>query len=342
MASTAARLCLSEILWFFHNNLNNLDNEKFTNTISEFYNSDEINIGKKLLLNELELLKKDKIKMAARGHTKFDRVCDITELWKYAIEHGLVSTLPMFVIQSYSRIPSYFPSVTSGNMTEEIAKVINNKFDLKFEKFDKVFSNNQVQLIQLQNSIQQLLVQVQDKITNFSAGLPAQQQQQQSMQFNTSTQSKSYVDTVKSTIISDTGNEISKNLNIVNKMKIFGNKNINKKFNIKAAKLFVRKSYFYVGNLNECTKEDIEQHLTDMDIKFISVQPVFNKIKQSKNMTNSDPSSAFRVCVLEEEVHNLLNEESWPEAVYIQKWVFTDYNNKDNNNINNPVNKNGV
>ncbi|ESO05142.1 hypothetical protein HELRODRAFT_184212 [Helobdella robusta] len=69
----AKRVCIAEILWFLLNNQENINDVGFKLEVVEFYTNDEILNGKKILLTEIEGLKKDIIKLTARGNTKYDK-----------------------------------------------------------------------------------------------------------------------------------------------------------------------------------------------------------------------------------------------------------------------------
>ena len=307
------RLCISEINWFFNNNISNLEVETFKNRVNEFFTSEKVICGKKLLLLELETLKGEKFKFPTRGTTKFDRVSDISFMWKYAVEHSIVNDLPVFVIQHYDRVPP--------NLPEDISREINAKFNNKLELFDRAFEEKKHTLIELQDNIQQLLSRIQTSIVN--APIQLVQPQQHIPVQSTSTNWADIVNSLNVNNVSNVNNQFLNNTVKSNFVKVIGKvKNSVNNFKIKASKIPIKKSVLFVSNVNLCTKNLLEAHLTEMDIKPISVRPVFNKSNQTSAKAESDPSTSFRVCIHEEDIDKILNEDNWPEAVFIRKWIF--------------------
>ncbi|ESO06230.1 hypothetical protein HELRODRAFT_160387 [Helobdella robusta] len=54
------RLLVSEVLWYFLENSENFDKVNFQNLVSDFFSHEELSAAKKILINEIENLKKEK------------------------------------------------------------------------------------------------------------------------------------------------------------------------------------------------------------------------------------------------------------------------------------------
>ncbi|ESN92729.1 hypothetical protein HELRODRAFT_164826 [Helobdella robusta] len=124
----AKRVCIAEILWFLLNNQENLNDEGFKLEVVEFYTNDEILNGKKILLTEIEGLKKDKIKLKARGNTKYDKVSELLELIKLCFDNNLMDLLPTFTIYNIYRIPLRLARDNSKNINDNLIK-LNDKIE---------------------------------------------------------------------------------------------------------------------------------------------------------------------------------------------------------------------
>ncbi|ESN92857.1 hypothetical protein HELRODRAFT_164988 [Helobdella robusta] len=100
----------------------------------------------------------------------------------------------------------------------------------------------------------------------------------------------------------------------------------------------VKKSFIHLGNLNIIKTDTITEHLNKAGIKCISIFPI---AKRSSNVEGDDnkSSTAFRICVANNEVSKMFEEDLWPEHTIIRDWIF---NVKPSNTIeNNNNNKHG-
>ncbi|ESO04432.1 hypothetical protein HELRODRAFT_172824 [Helobdella robusta] len=99
----------------------------------------------------------------------------------------------------------------------------------------------------------------------------------------------------------------------------------------------VKKSFIYLGNLNITKTDTITEHLNKAGIKFISIFPI---AKRGSNVEGDDnkSSTAFRICVANNEVSKMFEEDLWPEHAIIRDWIF---NVKPSNTIENNNNKDG-
>ena len=129
----ARRLQISELLWFFFDNLKELNSEIFKTTLLEFYTAEDINNSKKLLLNDLDNIKKEKIKLPSRNNTKLDRYLDIVDIIIHAQKNELLLQLPLYVIFNINKVPNYNGS-SSNNITSTLVETKMAKFEEKLEK----------------------------------------------------------------------------------------------------------------------------------------------------------------------------------------------------------------
>ena len=147
------RLCISEALWFFFDNLNELNSEKFKIYVSEFYNSEDLTVAKKSLLNDIESIKKEKIKLTTRTNTKYDRVLDIIELITYTQQNELIQQLPLYVILNKSKLPLNW----------------NNDHLVNLETRLHLLETNLKEIIEFKNTINPLTIQLNSAMELFKS-----------------------------------------------------------------------------------------------------------------------------------------------------------------------------
>ena len=121
---------------------------------------------------------------------------------------------------------------------------------------------------------------------------------------------------------------------------------------IKASKEFIKKKVCYLGNISPCSVDTIKEHLSKINVNFITCYPVFKKTKSSGNSnTNLEPndenvktdsmdkarnkdeafsptdmSSSFRLCITSEATTNMFNPDNWPRYVVVREWTFKQNN----------------
>ncbi|ESO10361.1 hypothetical protein HELRODRAFT_183686 [Helobdella robusta] len=124
-----------------------------------------------------------------------------------------------------------------------------------------------------------------------------------------------------------------------------------------------KRCVLYLGKIAPCFKEDVEEHLSNFNIDFITVNPTGSKkisnisakvSENSKKLCDNssnitvDPngtiktsdqssenssvlSSAFKICILESQKDKFFNSDIWPRHAIVRDWIFK---TKDNNSVN--------
>ena len=86
------------------------------------------------------------------------------------------------------------------------------------------------------------------------------------------------------------------------------------------------RSFYYVGNLHtRCSTDNVAQYLKNAKIPVITVFPVGKNEIQGRDRK----FNAFRVCIESKYDAVFLNENIWPDRVFIRNWIFNDDQNKD-------------
>ena len=100
---------------------------------------------------------------------------------------------------------------------------------------------------------------------------------------------------------------------------------------LKASKTFIKKKTYHLGNVSKCPKEAITEHLSANGIQVISCYPLFkrtenaddvNSLDKGTTNTNGKESTAFRICIEENEAINLCNPDIWPAGIILREWEF--------------------
>ena len=119
---------------------------------------------------------------------------------------------------------------------------------------------------------------------------------------------------------------------------------------LKADKPFTKRRFFYVGNISKCEESLVKEYLQSINVRCISCYPVLRSARKNGNQTDGsvDPpgegatggedarkskaSTAFRVCINEDDVAIFTNVDNWAEDVIIRNrnWEFKDSKGKDN------------
>jgi len=105
---------------------------------------------------------------------------------------------------------------------------------------------------------------------------------------------------------------------------------------LKSSKLIeekIKKKAFYIGNIDRCDKNILEEHLIENGIKFNFVIPVFKKkFKNLATLENQNTeeqsaslatSTSFKIIIPETEVSKLINPEIWYKSTYLHEWDFS-------------------
>ncbi|ESN90560.1 hypothetical protein HELRODRAFT_182391 [Helobdella robusta] len=127
--------------------------------------------------------------------------------------------------------------------------------------------------------------------------------------------------------------------------KVIGRKN-DCSSTIRPMKMEPRKKLVYVGKLDQCTSEDVINHLKSINVNAISAIPLTKSIFNKKSSTNNDnnnnsqtsdskTSAAFRILFLESDLDKVLNEDNWPNGVVLHEWCF--FNNHVQQSVSNAV-----
>ncbi|ESN99546.1 hypothetical protein HELRODRAFT_176713 [Helobdella robusta] len=288
------RLLVSEVLWYFLENSENFDKVNFQNLVSDFFSHEELSAAKKILINEIENLKKEKKEKLfnkSRGNTKIDKTLDVIDLLKFILENEMAQLLPTFVILNIKRIPN---------------NPLTNLTDL-FIKNEKI-----------ENKINQLLDTNKNVLNKLTAALTCTN--------NISTSSdKTYnnnnIHLNDSKEITNTP-IINPKISWVNKMKnetqsddsqIVGSQADDSFFT--ASKQIIKKKIFYVGNVDLPNSTMIVKHCESKGIKVITCLPV-----SKKNDTDDPPSfTSFRLCVPAAEFNKVMSPSNWPSSVLIRE-----------------------
>ncbi|ESN94394.1 hypothetical protein HELRODRAFT_164226 [Helobdella robusta] len=141
---------VNELLYFFINNSNMLENDCFLNNTAGFYNNDDIVSALKQLKNDLDNLKCEKYeKLVSRGNLK-EKFLEIISILKFLNANDMLEKCPIFVSMNIAKIPK-----------------LDNFLKINFEKIRKdisdVLNKQQMQIIE---SLQPLLSQREE---NFAA-----------------------------------------------------------------------------------------------------------------------------------------------------------------------------
>ena len=110
----------------------------------------------------------------------------------------------------------------------------------------------------------------------------------------------------------------------------------NPQFRIKANKSFVKKAFFYVGNVASTSEKDMGDFISDIGFRVISCFVI--RKQNSSNVENNesddeteesrnsklplDVGNFFRICIDAEDAAYFLNPARWPESFIIRKWTF--------------------
>ncbi|ESN93117.1 hypothetical protein HELRODRAFT_181212 [Helobdella robusta] len=306
----------SEFLCFLTNNWNNFDNETFILNVVDFYYVDEVTAAIKILKNDLELLKIKELqsesvdKFQFRGINKKDKIFECVELLKILKLEGFIDKCSIYSAVNLLWIPN-------------ITNWLNFSFQKITNEIEAMFSVQQTAIIEaLDTKHTGLLDNIRSIVSNHTTTL-----QDIEKAFTTSTipLNKSEMSTVLSDVLktnlstnatnktSTTNSWADKNVDgfqLVQKVKkkrksddsppvlqTINNKIESKKSNkvfgtgtnclLKASKVIEKKIVYYVGNVDSCKKDVIENHLKTNNIIFNQCFPVLRK----RNLLNNPPDN---------------------------------------------------
>ncbi|ESN93623.1 hypothetical protein HELRODRAFT_180714 [Helobdella robusta] len=305
--------------------------------IASFFTCDEISVGKKILVSEYEMLKKDKIKQLNRGSNKYEKVCDIVDIFVELMDNKLSEQLPIFVIFNIERVPIRLAKDNSKMVCESL-----NKLN---ERLDNIEKNNQLFLKFMQSHSGVTKPQSgSDQVGNVSFNARETDVKQATKM--------SYLDTAKLNLPADNVAVDSNNSspwmvvpNKVNKRKQddANINNVNKRI-LKPTSLPIKKtvgklcdttgslklkgaekkSVIYLGNITPCSKDTVAEHLRNFDIKFHNIFPAKQPQKNNAEKTNDNDEeySSFRICIPEIEKDKIFNADIWPLHANVREWLF--------------------
>ncbi|ESN93937.1 hypothetical protein HELRODRAFT_180344 [Helobdella robusta] len=122
-------------------NTHSLENVSFINSVKQFYNLDEFNTGKKVLLNDLRNSKTDNscFKLTQRANNKYDKLLDIIDIVKFCTDKKV--DLPTYVAADFSKIP------------EPRLEHFLNLFELKFKSLETNLNKRITEIAQMANNL---------------------------------------------------------------------------------------------------------------------------------------------------------------------------------------------
>ena len=83
-----------------------------------------------------------------------------------------------------------------------------------------------------------------------------------------------------------------------------------------------KKAVFCIDNVDtDVTVNDIEQFVVDLSVKVISCHEVKPRRRRNEDRARGD-RKAFRLCIPDDDVAALLNDEKWPAYITISHWFF--------------------
>ncbi|ESN93822.1 hypothetical protein HELRODRAFT_180472 [Helobdella robusta] len=305
MASTRA-VQINELLFYLFNNLSSLENVSFINSVKQFYNLDEFNTGKKVLLNDLENSKTDNscFKLTQRANNKYDKLLDIIDIVKFCTDKKV--DLPTYVAADFSKIP------------EPRLEHFLNLFELKFKSLKTNLNKRITEIAQIANNLKlnnstvhsqhvvPITLNARD-IKNNTSNLWSDKVMQEKLIDTDEVIQKNLIDLkfsnfqiLKSQIQNLKFSNSNSNSNLVLKklyqwmltmpgqpsnnepaMKRSSIKTFDAGNNcpLKSSKTIEKRATYYLGNVESCKKEVIENLLKSNNILFIHCFPVFRKRK---------------------------------------------------------------
>ena len=345
---------VNELLFYLFNNLELLNELNFINSVIKFYNSEAINVSKKILFADLDTFKMDKFKISQRTKSKNDILLDIIDAIKFCIENKL--ELPVYVAADIKKIP------------EPKLEYFNSLFELNIKMFENKLIEQKNELIQIINSLvlksstsnakscihKQATAEINKTCTtnnanNICSALwadlvnnPPLSQNESNDEMSTDVHNTNDFQVVrprkaakrKKSSSSPQMKQTSEGFTpkIQQLSKTFGTSG---NCELKSSKIIVKSLTYYVGNLKSCSKEVIEKHLKNYDISFYHCFPVFRKKKSNdaSKMSKETPteSTAFKIILPQAECDKLTNPEIWPQYSFFHEWDFNYSSNKINN-----------
>ncbi|ESO11191.1 hypothetical protein HELRODRAFT_183432 [Helobdella robusta] len=327
------RLQISELLWFFCENLNIIENEKFKNAVVEFYNSEEISTAKKLLLNELDIIKKDKkekLSLKQGGNKKVDKVVELVEIFKYITSNDLQQNLPTFVILNPSRVPR------EGLDILDIIQINNDKM---VEKLNELTEMNKSLLSMHNVRLSNEQVSVRDRINKYSLDstnlinkylvsnlhepeleiAKINSVNNNNIPWSDAVQTPSDMLQTYAMVVNRNKNRtklstssVEKNINVVNTVKNPPNENINKMeqskkpakriigtkiiehVKLQPDKIIMKKKVFCLSNVKKCHRDDVVEFLQTSGINVITCFPVIKRTDETDpKAINNDEHSTM-------------------------------------------------
>ena len=348
---------LNELLYFTINNINLCENEEFLDNVVSFYSTKDINTAKQQLVTDFEKFNINFQKPTARGDSKKDKLLDIINLIKHAFNNNYSDKIPVYFSVNYKKIPTYIAimnfnfNIIHNNIRhlENLLKETNvQKIANKSKPVENVNINCACNCIDKQSCTCKI-----EKTKICSTNLDCISRAdmvKESFELkagNSTTDNDNDFTEVrnkknKRKRFSQSPNSFQKETHLSNppltnkiepkKFKLIGTSTASK---LKSSKIYdekIKKKAFYLGNVDRCKKENIEEHLNENGIKFNVIFPLFRKTpkdsqttitsENSENIDKETASTAFKIILPESEVNKLLNPDIWYQSTYLCEWDF--------------------
>ncbi|ESO00337.1 hypothetical protein HELRODRAFT_175731 [Helobdella robusta] len=328
-------LIANELLYYLFSNVKFLDNPNFVAAAFEFYTAEEINVAKNQLLADMESLKSENFKFSQRSSTRKEKTADkLAELVAYVRQ--IVAKLPCYVSCDMNRVPK-ISLVNVEAIFKKMAEIeqLVSDFTSKF-----IENSNYVQSIanKLEHVHKFIGQPITDQRPTFNSNVNNSTRVYKYDTFNSSNmQPFTVASGNKKRLLTEviTSNTSHSNLTVFNnnKMndrdkhetgsKIIGRSN-KENIKIRANKVLVNKSFFYVSNLdNSCTADDIMDHLRTNNINVISCFDIKRpETQQESSATTKSFYKSFRVGIDSRDTCKIIDPDIWPSNVLVREWFF--------------------
>ena len=158
---------INELLYYLTNNINCFQIDSFFSTTAEFFNNEEIVAAKKCLLNEFEVLNTDKVKFVTHGHTKKDKILDISDILSHINTNIGLSRLPTYVSANLSRVPQKSFQQSCDVLVEKVQRIFSAKLSAIEQEIQQIKISHADDLKEININVQNLNSQVSNMFIKF-------------------------------------------------------------------------------------------------------------------------------------------------------------------------------
>ncbi|ESO11715.1 hypothetical protein HELRODRAFT_166733 [Helobdella robusta] len=353
------KIIISELLWFFNRYSDKFnDNDKFKSSVISFYTAAEFQDAHKVLLYELETLKKEKVKLSSKGNTRAEKANDIIEMFNLTSSEKIRDNLPLFAVIAIERLPNdscQFDSISLVDKFSKIEKIIDDNNNICKKIWSSSLKNNNNNMVT--NNSHRYASSVKFGTSKSNSTQPSRPPSSaittewgsdtnlinddnfNKKPANPNPNNNTNDDNIKINSQSDdSDNDFKTVVNKNKKRKLTNMYTTAVKSNIRKcsgkSKLDlgfaandppIKKSILYVGNLTFCKTEVIAKHLEKAGFDLISLHPIKKKEKDSvSNNENIDGSTSFRLCLPLDQSSKIFDDDLWPMNTVVRDWTFQD------------------